>query len=508
MSVDSEEFIFIIYSCKKNLDTKSNFLFHLINDKLPKCKCYIVYGDTTISTDYEIQEKKYLILNCGDYYENLSQKTIALLNVMEKIHPNVKGIFKCDDDILPNISRLKELFTYILNTPNEEIHYLGYEIKKEKDSYENYHRNKVHDTKYDDIHMKYYRCNYVAGPLYYLSMHSIHKFNTKIGEFIQNKDITEYFPEDNVVGYILNSQNIFPTYYKTYYDHISQYSYGCIQNIDNQIRHLFIHIHGGLGNQLFQVAAAYEIAKKHNMYVVIVYKDDFHRHLTHNTYRDEFFSTIFKSFNTIHIRHIDFSNVITYTESRCFDYDDNIISNSNSHYYIEGVYFQNKKYLTNYKTELIELFQNPSIICSELSKQYILLDESYFIHVRRGDYIYNPTYSFNSDSYFINAINYIMKKEDSLYVHFFIVSDDIEYCKQNFVFHNIPRKTFMDNKMNTLDTLYFMSACKKGGICSNSTFSGWATNLNVNPEKTVVVPKQWINIDYPYEIPFDYTVAL
>jgi hypothetical protein len=101
-----------------------------------------------------------------------------------------------------------------------------------------------------------------------------------------------------------------------------------------------------------------------------------------------------------------------------------------------------------------------------------------------------------------------MKKEDSQSVHFFIVSDDINFCKQNFVFRNIPRKTFMDNKMSTLDTLYFMSACKKGGICSNSTFSGWATNLNTNPEKTVVVPKQWINIDYPYEIPFEYTIAL
>ena len=502
MSATDSEFIFIIYSCKKNLDTKSNFLFHLINDKLPKCKCYIVYGDNTISTEYQIQSN-YLILNCGDYYEHLSQKTIALFNAIEKIHPTAKGIFKCDDDILPNISKLHELFAYIRK--EKEIHYLGNVIKKEKDSYENYHRHKVHDKKYEDISMIYYRCNYVTGPLYYLSMYSIRKFNATIGDFIQHKDITEYFPEDNMVGYILQlSQNIFPTYYKTYYDHISEYIYGSVQNIDNQVRHLFIHIHGGLGNQLFQVAAAYELAKKHNMHMVIVYKDDFHRYLTHNTHRDEFFSTIFKSFNTIHIQHIDFTNVITYNESRCFDYNDNIISNSNSNYYIEGGYFQNKKYLSNYKTELIELLRNPN----DLSKQYILLEESYFIHVRRGDYIYNSTYSFNSDSYFINAINYIMKREGDLYVHFFIVSDDIEYCKQNFVFKNIPRKTFMDNKMNTLDTLYFMSACKKGGICSNSTFSGWATNLNMNPGKTVVVPKQWINIDYPYEIPFDYTVAL
>jgi hypothetical protein len=503
MVKESLDFIFVIYSCKKNLDTKSNLLFHLINDKLPKCKCYIVYGDDTISTEYEIIQNKYLILNCGDYYEHLSQKTIALLNVMEKIHPKVKGIFKCDDDILPNTSKLNELFAYILSNNPE---YLGCDIKKENDSYENYHRDKVHDPKYNDKQMIYYRCNYVTGPLYYLSIHSIRTFNANISEFIKDKDITEYFPEDNIVGYILNSQNIFPVYYKTYYDHISEYFYGSIQNIDNRIRHLFMHIHGGLGNQLFQVAAAYEMANKYDMHVVLVYKDDFQRYLTHNTHRDEFLSTIFKSFNSIHIQHIDFSNVITYNESRCFDYDDNIIQQY-SNYYIEGGYFQNKKYLRNYKTDLIFLFRNP-IICSALTKKYLILDDSYFIHVRRGDYVYNPMYSFDSDSYFINAINYIMNKENNLHVHFFIVSDDIEYCKRNFVFHNIPRKTFIDDNLTTLESLYLMSLCKKGGICSNSTFSGWATNLNTNPEKTVVVPKQWIHIDYPYEIPFDYTIAL
>jgi len=508
------DFVFVIYSCKKNLDTKSKFLFYLINDKLPNCKCYIAYGDNTISNEYEIKGN-YLILNCGDHYEHLSQKTIALLNAMEKIHPNAKGIFKCDDDILPNISKLNELFIYIqsrfnnlFTKQNKEIQYLGFRIQKENDSYETYHKNKVHDKKYEDMSMIYYGSIYVTGPLYYLSMHSVGIFNANIGEFIKNKDITEYFYEDNIVGYILNSQNIFPTYYKTYYDHISQYFYGSVQNIDNQVRHLFMHIHGGLGNQLFQVTAAYALAKKHNMHVVIVYQDNFHKYLTHNTHRDEFLSTIFKSFNNINHRYIDFSNVITYSESRCFDYDDNIISNSNSNYYIEGGYFQNKNYLknSNSTTELIELFQNSSI-CSELVKQYILLNESYFIHVRRGDYIHNSTYFFDRDSYFIHAINYIMKKEDSQSVHFFIVSDDINFCKQNFVFRNIPRKTFVD-RMSTLDTLYFMSACKKGGICSNSTFSGWATNLNTNPEKTVVVPKQWINIDYPYEIPFEYTIAL
>ena len=267
---------------------------------------------------------------------------------------------------------------------------------------------------------------------------------------------------------------------------------------------LFIHVRAGLGNQLFQVSAGYTIAKKHNMDLVLVYKDHYQRHMSHNTHIDEFFSTIFQKFPTIRYDDIDFTNVITYFQPKCFEYYENIIqSNNNSDYFLEG-YFQNKNYLDK---DILEIFQNASI-CSTLTTKYILLDESYFIHVRRGDYVHDPNYIFDSDRYFLHAINYIMQKEDSLNVHFFIVSDDIEYCKKHYIFHNIPRRTFIE-RTNTLESLYFMSLCKKGGICSNSTFSGWATNLNRNPSKTVIVPKQWINnIDYPYEIPFEYTVSL
>lgn len=271
---------------------------------------------------------------------------------------------------------------------------------------------------------------------------------------------------------------------------------------------LFINIHGGLGNQLFQVAASYEIAKTYNMNLVLVYKDNYRQHMSHNTHKDEFFSSIFRHFNTIAYNDIDFSQVIRYSESKCFDYNANIIIKRNSHYYLEG-YFQNQQYLHNNKNEFLEFIRNPSI-CSRLTAKYPLLNESYFIHVRRGDYIHNPTYQFDRDHYFMNAIHYIMNKEETLYVHFFIVSDDIEFCKQNYILNNIPRKTFIDDEINTntLDSLYLMSLCKKGGICSNSTFSGWATVFNQNSDKTVVVPKQWINIDYPYKIPFDYTVAI
>jgi hypothetical protein len=69
---------------------------------------------------------------------------------------------------------------------------------------------------------------------------------------------------------------------------------------------------------------------------------------------------------------------------------------------------------------------------------------------------------YNNYEYFQKAIEYIHSIEKN--THFYIVSDDIEYCKTCPVLDNIKK---------TLDTLYFMSNCVKRGICSNSSFSGW-----------------------------------
>ena len=82
--------LFIIYSCKKKLQL-SEQLYDMINDKLYNCKVYLMYGDDTIENEYKIVNDKYLILNVGDYYENLTDKTIKLFNVIEKNFPNVKG---------------------------------------------------------------------------------------------------------------------------------------------------------------------------------------------------------------------------------------------------------------------------------------------------------------------------------------------------------------------------------------------------------------------------------
>ena len=140
-------------------------------------------------------------------------------------------------------------------------------------------------------------------------------------------------------------------------------------------------------------------------------------------------------------------------------------------------------------------------LCNELLTKYPKLKTSYFIHIRKGDYVDNPLYEIDYDEYFTKAIAYIQSIDPDAY--FYIVSDDISFCKTYKILDSI-NKTFIEN-MDTLHTIYFMSLCKKGGICSNSTFSGWGTNLNSNKNKIVVFPKKWINTSYNVDIPFEYT---
>jgi hypothetical protein len=236
------------------------------------------------------------------------------------------------------------------------------------------------------------------------------------------------------------------------------------------------------------------------MNLVLLYDNNYRRTMTHNKTADEFFATIFNYFNYTCIENIDFTDVSVYNEPQCFHYDDSIIKERKD-YLLTG-YFQNQKYFQEYKNELIDILKNKNI-SNRLLQEYPQLKDAYFIHIRRGDYVNHPLYEFDREAYFRKAIDYILEKEKD--AHFFIVSDDIEYCKTYEVLDGIKR-TYVD--METLDTLYFMANCEKGGICSNSSFSGWGTLLNINEKKIVVLPKQWINVDYEYEIPFESTILL
>ncbi|HEX6123838.1 MAG TPA: alpha-1,2-fucosyltransferase, partial [Pyrinomonadaceae bacterium] len=75
--------------------------------------------------------------------------------------------------------------------------------------------------------------------------------------------------------------------------------------------------------------------------------------------------------------------------------------------------------------------------------------------------------------------------------HYFVFSDDIEWCRTNLSFAGPTR--FVDDDFGPRkfrDDLRLMSACKHF-VIANSSFSWWAAWLNPDSDKTVIAPTEW-----------------
>jgi hypothetical protein len=148
-------------------------------------------------------------------------------------------------------------------------------------------------------------------------------------------------------------------------------------------------------------------------------------------------------------------------------------------------YFQSEKYFLKNKNQILSLFKCPEEIFKKLTLKYPQINESNTcsLHVRRGDYLnfsdHHPTQNME---YYKSAISVVGSDKT-----FFIFSDDISWCKENF--------NFLDNVIYCEDNedyedLYLMSLCNDN-IIANSSFSWWGAWLNNNKNKKVVAPKKW-----------------
>jgi hypothetical protein len=474
--------VFVIYSCKKNLK-KAKLLYDLMDTKI-NCKCFIVYADIQLNVPCMIQGHC-LILKCRDDYEYLCEKTFCLCNAVANLFPG-HGMIKCDDDIIPNILKLNELLEFVKDRSKD---YVGNVC-----NHENYnstcHYDKCSSTKYN-VPKFVPKTDCAGGPIYYLNPKSIH--------LVSRVNYASYFYEDIMVGHVLNRNDILPIEYSLYSDKMQDSLTTCVHNKFNQPK-LYVNLMGGLGNQLFQIQTAYVVAKRHNMMLVALIQKNFKNIMQHNNSYNEYMNTVFSKINYTYFENVDLSNVCVYREPKCFDYDPSIIQQKMD-YLIIG-YFQHQKY---FYPEIINVLKNEKI-CDALKITFPKWSESYFIHFRLGDYTsptYYNTYYFDKDKYYSSAIKYVLNINKD--AHFYILSDDEKFI-QTYPMLSKLNKTIVSG-LDTVQSLYLMSLCHSGGICANSTFSGWGATLNENKDKLVICPKQWINVPYNYEIPFHHTIS-
>ena len=270
---------------------------------------------------------------------------------------------------------------------------------------------------------------------------------------------------------------------------------------------IIARLRGGLGNQLFQYAAAKALALHHGTSL----KLDLYTYTKHPYRKFELHN--FKvdapeaSRNEVH-RFTGSNKLIRYINKReNYFRCSHVFAQPHYHYYEDFLqlpsdlylsgYFQTEKYFLSLRDQVLEWFSprmELDVRNSELL-QSIKSVNSVSIHVRKGDYNaigYDQFYGGLPASYYEKAIELI--REHTAQPEFFIFSDDIEWCRKNL---NVGQAVFVDHNpgADSWKDLVLMSACQHN-VIANSSFSWWGAWLNANDAKKVIAPAQWFQKSY------------
>ena len=309
-----------------------------------------------------------------------------------------------------------------------------------------------------------------------------------------------------------------------------------------------IRINGGLGNQLFQYAAALALAKQWKCPIVIEpprkCKEQFlarPRIFALNEFSlsakiqrlplpiNILWRLLTRGSGSDLIRWIRRLLSIEIIEEKHGNrFDGALLENPpHSHYTLLRGYWQTVRWAERVETELrkeLQPIKDLSPASQVAQKQIRSSTPSVSLHVRRGDYLQINGATTLPGSYYKKAILEMIglltarqtwsdsptKHHDGSTVVepystilFFVFSDDIPWCRNVLpsVLESRPASTariqvrleFVDanDEEHAVDDLRLMAACDHH-IIANSSFSWWGAWLNVAPGKIVMAPKYWM----------------
>ncbi|KAJ8318191.1 hypothetical protein KUTeg_003282 [Tegillarca granosa] len=241
-----------------------------------------------------------------------------------------------------------------------------------------------------------------------------------------------------------------------------------IADSNTKSRYLCMYSIGGLGNQMFQFAAAYGIAKHSHMRLVAT------KHIL--------VRQVFKIHGQFEDNKTKCQLARRLEEKRASSFDQRLFNIKGKMNYFIGVYTQSWKYFKDSEKELRKQFvfkdhiSNIALqIIQDIWKKYTKQRSKVTligIHVRRGDMINHAFgYRVASKEYFKKAIYYYSQNfKDAVFV---VCSNDISWCKQNI---NVTNKIeFIENHDREVD-LAILGSCDHV-IQSVGSFSWWAAWL-------------------------------
>lgn len=219
---------------------------------------------------------------------------------------------------------------------------------------------------------------------------------------------------------------------------------------------------GGLGNQLFQIAAGKNIAENTGRKLVLPIQG---APATHHS-RANYFNTIFSGYACYQNDYFPDGIV----RERSFHYIDwDTLIDDKERPLLSG-YFHHWMYVP-------ETFMNTLVLPPADDTDVA------FLHIRGGDYKKHWLHDVGLDSYYRRAIQMFPRGTT-----FYVFTNDIEYAKTQSFLDTIDYE-FVDEQ-DEVAALSKMTHCTRGGICANSTFSWWGAYLNRNG-RTLVLPSKW-----------------
>lgn len=226
---------------------------------------------------------------------------------------------------------------------------------------------------------------------------------------------------------------------------------------------------GGLGNKMFQIATTYSLALNNSDVCVFEFSEQANAHQNVTTYLDNIFRNINFGVSGCNILHQE-----PYFHYSKIPYTSNLR--------LLG-YFQSEKYFNNNREDILKLFSIDDTNKEYITNKYghLFENETCSLHIRRGDYLGLPNHHPICDiNYYHEAMSHMNPN-----ITYLIFSNDMEWCKTNFVGDNF---IFIDEK-DYID-MWLMSLCDHN-IIANSSFSWWGAWLNDNESKKVIAPKKW-----------------
>lgn len=268
-----------------------------------------------------------------------------------------------------------------------------------------------------------------------------------------------------------------------------------------------VRLGGGLGNQMFQYAAACSLARRNDSALLL----DISAYKEYKVWPYGLDSFNLSSDRVVCRGFLNGKSLLAHNFRKIWHFCDRKIGllYAEPHYHVDNTfwmlespveiagYFQSAKYFNGIRDELLKDFVLREPFSTESAGYKQKIESSAMpvsLHVRRGDYVSNAaaleTHGTSSPDYYRQAIELIREKSGTE-PHFFIFSDDPEYVQEAFAF--LEYKTIVrgaDRRPH--EDMHLMALCRHH-IIANSTFSWWGAWLNPKEDKIVIAPKQWFS---------------